>query len=185
MFHLSSYMLIFHLLWLGLASAAAPKCNADDCARQITGTYKGLPQSASRRLDCSSFFKTTVYPATFTQTVYQTVYPTTTTKTVITSTSLQTETTYPVTTTAFLTFSTDTSTYVSTYLTTITQEVDGKLSFICCSSFLRCCSQSGCLQVHRTFIWQSFADIRIQKHHSRQRQAPKSILHSQQVQKLL
>ena len=37
-------------------------CNADNCARQVTGTRPGLTPIESRKADCSSFQLTTVHP---------------------------------------------------------------------------------------------------------------------------
>lgn len=37
-------------------------CNADNCARAITGTREGLPPISSRKADCSSFMRATVTP---------------------------------------------------------------------------------------------------------------------------
>ena len=40
-------------------------CNADNCARAVTGTRPGkTPDVASRMADCSSFMEITVIPAT-------------------------------------------------------------------------------------------------------------------------
>jgi hypothetical protein len=40
-------------------------CNADNCARAVTGTRPGkTPSVESRKIDCSSFQKITVIPAT-------------------------------------------------------------------------------------------------------------------------
>lgn len=44
-------------------------CNADNCARAVTGTVAGQPVSASRvGTDCASFQKVTVYPSAVTVT---------------------------------------------------------------------------------------------------------------------
>lgn len=41
------------------------ECNADNCARAVTGTRSGkLPDETSRIADCSSFMLITVTPAT-------------------------------------------------------------------------------------------------------------------------
>lgn len=37
-------------------------CNADNCARAVTGTREGLPPISSRKADCSSFMRATVTP---------------------------------------------------------------------------------------------------------------------------
>lgn len=37
-------------------------CNADNCARAVTGTRDGLPPISSRKADCSSFMRATVTP---------------------------------------------------------------------------------------------------------------------------
>ena len=46
---------------IGVVNAAA--CNADNCARSVTGTARGLPAQSSAKKDCESFFRTTLYPA--------------------------------------------------------------------------------------------------------------------------
>ncbi|KAH7314088.1 hypothetical protein BKA65DRAFT_115685 [Rhexocercosporidium sp. MPI-PUGE-AT-0058] len=57
------------------------KCNADNCARAVTGTQKGQTQTiVDRRADCSSFMQATVGPAgaasaTVTVTVTSTAAP--------------------------------------------------------------------------------------------------------------
>ena len=45
------------------APGSANQCNADNCARAVTGT-NAQPASSIRREDCSSFFETTVTPRT-------------------------------------------------------------------------------------------------------------------------
>jgi hypothetical protein len=37
-------------------------CNADDCARAVTGTVFGPEGMKKHQMDCSSFFETTVLP---------------------------------------------------------------------------------------------------------------------------
>jgi hypothetical protein len=44
-------------------------CSADNCARAVTGTFRGAATSKQRLQDCSSFFAFTVTPATVTSTV--------------------------------------------------------------------------------------------------------------------
>ncbi|PVH87300.1 hypothetical protein DL98DRAFT_582011 [Cadophora sp. DSE1049] len=68
--------------------AAAAVCKADNCARAVTGTQRGLAAQTSAKNDCSSFLKATVYPSTVTSTVTITVFPST-----VTSTSFSTTTT--------------------------------------------------------------------------------------------
>ncbi|OHF04461.1 hypothetical protein CORC01_00313 [Colletotrichum orchidophilum] len=53
----------------------AQACNANNCARVVTGTRAGItPDVTSRRADCSSYMRTTVIPDTFTSTITTTVY---------------------------------------------------------------------------------------------------------------
>ena len=58
------------LLFLGLASTGLghvverAACNADNCARAVTGTAGSNPNQSSRLADCSSFMRVTVTPAT-------------------------------------------------------------------------------------------------------------------------
>jgi len=48
-----------------LLGARATGCNADNCARAVTGTRSGkIPDATSRMADCSSFMLTTVGPST-------------------------------------------------------------------------------------------------------------------------
>ena len=54
-------------------ATATTKCNADNCARAVTGTYASL--QGTRLADCKSFQKTTVYPPTTTVYATATVYP--------------------------------------------------------------------------------------------------------------
>jgi hypothetical protein len=61
----------------GAAFAAAASCNADNCARAVTGTVYGAATSAAHRADCSSFFMVTITPATSTITITNTVSTTT------------------------------------------------------------------------------------------------------------
>ncbi|KAL7794241.1 hypothetical protein V8C37DRAFT_401541 [Trichoderma ceciliae] len=48
-------------------------CNADNCARAVTGTRPGLLPITSRQSDCSSFMRATVTPEAITTTVTITV----------------------------------------------------------------------------------------------------------------
>ncbi|RFU82101.1 lipase/esterase family protein [Trichoderma arundinaceum] len=50
-------------------------CNADNCARAVTGTRDGLLPITSRQSDCSSFMLATVTPAATTTTITITVDP--------------------------------------------------------------------------------------------------------------
>ncbi|KAL6693311.1 hypothetical protein J3F84DRAFT_350715 [Trichoderma pleuroticola] len=50
-------------------------CNADNCARAVTGTRDGLLPITSRQADCSSFMQATVTPAPTTTTITITVDP--------------------------------------------------------------------------------------------------------------
>ncbi|PON22964.1 hypothetical protein TGAM01_v208219 [Trichoderma gamsii] len=50
-------------------------CNADNCARAVTGTRDGLPPISSRKADCSSFMRATVTPKATTTTITITVHP--------------------------------------------------------------------------------------------------------------
>jgi len=45
-------------------AAVVTKCNADNCARAVTGTNNGLAFQTAAKKDCESFFRSTVYPAT-------------------------------------------------------------------------------------------------------------------------
>jgi len=63
-------------------------CSADNCARAVTGTFRGAATSKQRLQDCSSFFAFTVTPATVTSTVTVTPSPVT-----VFSTSFTTSTT--------------------------------------------------------------------------------------------
>ncbi|KAL2065716.1 hypothetical protein VTL71DRAFT_3386 [Oculimacula yallundae] len=82
----------------GASVAIAAACNADNCARAVTGTRRGIIAQSSAKEDCSSFLKATVYPSNVTSTVFVTVFPgtfisksfvttTTTTQTVLAGTS--------------------------------------------------------------------------------------------------
>jgi hypothetical protein len=42
------------------AASKSGECNADNCARAVTGTRRGDPHIPSARADCSSFLATTV-----------------------------------------------------------------------------------------------------------------------------
>ncbi|KAK1238085.1 hypothetical protein MKX08_002664 [Trichoderma sp. CBMAI-0020] len=50
-------------------------CNADNCARAVTGTREGLLPISSRKADCSSFMRATVTPEATTTTITITVHP--------------------------------------------------------------------------------------------------------------
>ncbi|KAL7926366.1 hypothetical protein ACQKWADRAFT_280108 [Trichoderma austrokoningii] len=50
-------------------------CNADNCARAVTGTREGLLPISSRKADCSSFMRATVTPQATTTTITITVHP--------------------------------------------------------------------------------------------------------------
>lgn len=51
------------LLRFALATNGTPGCNADNCARAVTGTRSGkMPDVSSRMADCSSFMLATVTP---------------------------------------------------------------------------------------------------------------------------
>jgi hypothetical protein len=47
---------------VGVVNAAA--CNADNCARAVTGTIRGPAAQSSAKKDCESFFRTTLSPTT-------------------------------------------------------------------------------------------------------------------------
>lgn len=57
--HTSTMRLVF-LTLSALPSVLAARCNADDCARAVAGTRRGLPFVSSARNDCISFLQTTV-----------------------------------------------------------------------------------------------------------------------------
>ena len=63
--HLSTFFIIPLLqLCFGSVLQARAACNADNCARAVTGTSAGIaPAFTVRQSDCSSFQKTTVTPA--------------------------------------------------------------------------------------------------------------------------
>lgn len=52
-------------------------CSADNCARAVTGTFRGASTSKQRLQDCSSFFAFTMSPATVASTVTVTPSPVT------------------------------------------------------------------------------------------------------------
>jgi hypothetical protein len=117
-------VVVFQVLWLGLATAS---CNADNCARAVTGTDQGLQVQSSHKQDCSSFFRRTSTPTPVTETVTATYYPQTVTQTAITSTGHATSTVYSKTATLYSTTSTQTlSTTVATIFTTVTSVSPGK-----------------------------------------------------------
>ena len=50
-------------LAIALVPSVLAACNADNCARAVTGTRSGkMPDVASRQADCSSFMRATVTP---------------------------------------------------------------------------------------------------------------------------
>ncbi|KAK6342052.1 hypothetical protein TWF730_001534 [Orbilia blumenaviensis] len=83
-------------------ATSSTKCNADNCARAVTGTAVKLALE-SRRADCSSFFRTTVTPDVFTEVVWETVTPFTVTPVT------NTETVFVATVTEYNTVATTTS----------------------------------------------------------------------------
>ncbi|KAL2061851.1 hypothetical protein VTL71DRAFT_7229 [Oculimacula yallundae] len=71
--------LLTFILTLALAQGALSACNANDCARAVTGIRTGqMPDEASRKRDCSSFMRVTVIPTISTITASATVTITTT-----------------------------------------------------------------------------------------------------------
>ncbi|KAG4418276.1 hypothetical protein IFR04_008552 [Cadophora malorum] len=71
--------LLSFILALALAQGALSACNANNCARAVTGTRIGkIPDQTSRMRDCSSFMLVTVTPATSTITATATITSTTT-----------------------------------------------------------------------------------------------------------
>lgn len=53
----------FLILLAGVCGLAqGQQCNADNCARAVTGTIRGLPAQSSAKKDCESFFKVTLSP---------------------------------------------------------------------------------------------------------------------------
>ncbi|KAH7324287.1 hypothetical protein B0I35DRAFT_475546 [Stachybotrys elegans] len=52
----------------GFEKREVKKCNADNCARAVTGTFRGL--QATRLADCSAFMQCTVTPVPITQTTH-------------------------------------------------------------------------------------------------------------------
>ncbi|EPS44224.1 hypothetical protein H072_1746 [Dactylellina haptotyla CBS 200.50] len=92
------------LAFAAAASIVQAACNADNCARAVTGT-NAKPASATRMADCSSFFQITVTPATSTITVWETVTPFTVTPETVTETvvvSTATEYDYVATVTTYV-----------------------------------------------------------------------------------
>ncbi|EGR44610.1 uncharacterized protein TRIREDRAFT_124059 [Trichoderma reesei QM6a] len=59
----------------GLINERTNGCNADNCARAVTGTREGLLPITSRQSDCSSFMQATVTPKATTTTITITVDP--------------------------------------------------------------------------------------------------------------
>lgn len=56
--------LLSFILALAMAQGVLSECNADNCARAVTGTRSGkVPDVTSRMEDCSSFMQVTVTPA--------------------------------------------------------------------------------------------------------------------------
>jgi len=110
--------LLSALLTVSWASwAAASGCDADNCARAVTGTAHGLAFQSSARADCSSFFQATVYPAPVTSTVTTTIFPFTAVQTSTSTIIEQTDTLYPLTKTDFS--ATTTVVDLDTYTTTL------------------------------------------------------------------
>ncbi|KAH6668074.1 hypothetical protein F5X68DRAFT_52919 [Plectosphaerella plurivora] len=69
------YLAITLSLASGALATGSSGCNANNCARGVTGTRVGKkPDLTSRFEDCESFMMTTVTPATFTKTETTTVY---------------------------------------------------------------------------------------------------------------
>ncbi|EPS38291.1 hypothetical protein H072_7953 [Dactylellina haptotyla CBS 200.50] len=62
---------------LAIAAAPCTKCNADNCARRITGNSNAAPMT-QREADCSSFMRVTKHIGTATTTVWRTVTVTST-----------------------------------------------------------------------------------------------------------
>ncbi|KAG5980689.1 hypothetical protein E4U55_003771 [Claviceps digitariae] len=60
---------------VGALEARKKHCGGDNCARQVTGTRKGLTPLSSRKADCSNFMRTTIVPDATTITVTVTVEP--------------------------------------------------------------------------------------------------------------
>ncbi|KAL8334386.1 hypothetical protein RB598_008908 [Gaeumannomyces tritici] len=75
--------------------AVAGSCNANNCARAVTGTRDKIPSLETRRADCSAFMLATVTPATVTTTttISVTVSKSTTSTTTTTTTTTSTTTT--------------------------------------------------------------------------------------------
>ncbi|KAB5566245.1 hypothetical protein GE09DRAFT_1106038 [Coniochaeta sp. 2T2.1] len=71
---LSSFMGLALLSGVLATTPNPTQCNANNCARAVTGTRSGkMPAVSSRQADCSSFMKVTVTPATSTATSTTTV----------------------------------------------------------------------------------------------------------------
>lgn len=113
------------ILGQGIALTRAA-CNADNCARAVTGTQKGLAFQSTAKADCSSFFKATVFPTTVTKTEYTTVFPSTTTQTVVAATVSEQSTVYPFTERPLTTVTTvSQTTTFSTAIVTSTSLIPG------------------------------------------------------------
>ncbi|KAG6009466.1 hypothetical protein E4U21_002381 [Claviceps maximensis] len=70
--------ILLSLVVTGAAAALEARkghCGGDNCARQVTGTRKGLIPLSSRKEDCSNFMRTTIVPDATTITVTVTVEP--------------------------------------------------------------------------------------------------------------
>ncbi|KAK6005728.1 hypothetical protein QM012_007370 [Aureobasidium pullulans] len=72
-------------------------CNADNCARAVTGTARASPPLASRLADCSSFQKVTITPAAVTSTITITPSTSVITDTIVASSTIVISTTTPTT----------------------------------------------------------------------------------------
>src|SRR5438874_2108188 len=107
MFNMKSFFSLLVLAQGALLSVEATGCNADNCARAITGTAKGSAYYTSAKTACSNFMKATVYPATVTRTASRTIFPSTKTSTSTGATVTQTSTVYSFTSTSFITVGTD------------------------------------------------------------------------------
>ena len=90
----------------GIAFAHAASCNADNCARAVTGLQRGSAAYATAQADCASFFQATATPCTSTSTVYVFIFPSTIISTVIASTETDVTTVYPSTETDLTTVAT-------------------------------------------------------------------------------
>jgi len=96
---------------ISLASASSYYCQADSCAKAISGGNKS--QQSARKSACSSFFRHTVYPKTSTIHKTKTIKRFTTTKTSTTKVITRTTTIFPFTTTTTQTTATQIITKVA------------------------------------------------------------------------